>query len=185
MNRAYAVLEIKAAADGGKRTFRGMATTPTPDRMQDVVVPAGMKFKLPLPLLWQHDGSDPIGWVNSAKVTAKGIEVEGEIADIPDAGPLKDRLDKAWQYIKTKLVRGLSIGFNPIKYEYIEATGGLQFNETEWLELSAVTIPANQEATIVTIKSLAALGQRGQPAPALRGNRPQGNPQPEARKATP
>jgi HK97 family phage major capsid protein/HK97 family phage prohead protease len=166
MNRAYAVLEIKAAADGGRRTFRGIATTPTPDRMQDIVVPTGMKFKLPLPLLWQHDGSDPIGWVNSAKVTARGIEVEGEIADIPDAGPLKERLDKAWQYIKNKLVRGLSIGFNPLKYEHIEATGGLQFNETEWLELSAVTIPANQEATITTIKSidlqsLAALGRDG------------------------
>lgn len=181
MNRAYAVLEIKAASDGGKRTFRGVATTPTPDRMQDIVVPTGLKFKLPIPLLWQHDGGDPIGWVNTAKVTSKGIEVEGEIASIPDEGDLQKRLDKAWQYIKNKLVRGLSIGFNPIKYEYIEATGGLQFNESEWLELSAVTIPANQEATITTIKSLdvkalAALGREGppsRPSPGASGQKQQ------------
>lgn len=169
MNRAYAVLEIKAASDGAKRLFRGIASTPTPDRSADVVIPKGAKFKMPLPLLWQHDSGDPIGWITSARVTDKGIEVEGEVAEIADEGPLKQRLLTAWQYMKNKLVRGLSIGFNPIKYSYIEATGGLEFSEWEWLELSAVTIPANQEASITAIKSidqkaLAALGHTGQSA---------------------
>lgn len=168
MNRAYAVLEIKAVADGGKRTFRGIASTPTPDRSGDIVVPAGLKFKLPMPLLWQHDAGDPIGWITSAKVTSKGIEVEGEVADIADEGPLKARLATAWHYMKNKLVRGLSIGFNPIKYSFIEGTGGIQFDEAEWLELSAVTIPANQEANITNIKSferkgVAALGRASPP----------------------
>lgn len=168
MNRAYAVLEIKAVTEGAKRTFRGIATTPTPDRTQDVVVPKGAKFKLPLPLLWQHDSGDPIGWITSAKVTDKGIEVEGEVAEIPDEGPLKQRLSTAWQYLKNKLVRGLSIGFNPTKYAQIAGTGGLEFSEWEWLELSAVTIAANQEASITAIKSidreaLAALGHKKPP----------------------
>lgn len=154
MNRAYSVFEIKSF-DGDKRTFKGIATTPATDRMADVVEPKGAEFKLPLPLLWQHDAKDPIGWVNTATVTDKGIEVEGEIADIPDDGPLKDRLKTAWQMIKNKLVRGLSIGFNPVEYSEIKGTYGLRFTKWEWLELSAVTIPANQEATILAVKQFA------------------------------
>jgi HK97 family phage major capsid protein/HK97 family phage prohead protease len=172
MNRAYAVLEIRSAGgDSGKRTFRGIATTPTPDRTSDVVVPKGAKFKLPIPLLWQHSSWDPIGWIHSARVTDKGIEVEGEVADVPEEGELKARLENAWQYLKNKLVRGLSIGFNPIKYSYIEGTNGIEFAEWEWLELSAVTIPANQEASITTIKSLD-MQQRTALGPPVDRNRP-------------
>ena len=153
MKRAYAVLEIKAV-DGEKRTFSGIATTPSTDRMGDVVEPDGATFKLPIPLLWQHDSSDPIGWVRTARVTGKGIEVDGEIASIPEDGPLKQRLDTAWQMLKAKLVRGLSIGFNSIESARIDGTYGIRFLKWEWLELSAVTIPANQDATITAIKSI-------------------------------
>ena len=168
MNRAHAILEIKAVTEGAKRTFRGIATTPTADRMGDIVEPRGAQFKLPLPLLWQHDGQDPIGWITAAKVTAAGIEIEGEVADIADDGPLKQRLATAWQYIKNKLVRGLSIGFNPIESAQIESTYSFRFIKWDWLELSAVTIPANQDASITLVKSidrqhLAALGREGPP----------------------
>lgn len=152
--RAYSVLNIKAAESGTKRTFKGIASTPTTDRMGDIVEPKGAVFKLPIPLLWQHNSSDPIGWITSAKVTDKGIEIEGEVADIPDAGTLKDRLATAWQMLKAGLVRGLSIGFNSIESARIEPGYGLRFLKWEWLELSAVTIAANQEATITAIKSI-------------------------------
>jgi len=170
MNRAYAILNIKAADDaGGKRRFSGIASTPSTDRMGDVVEPKGATFKLPIPLLWQHDSRQPIGWVTSAKVTDKGIEVEGEVAQIAEAGPLAERLTEAWQMLKAKLVRGLSIGFNSIESARIDGTYGVRFQKWEWLELSAVTIPANQDASILAIKSfdhatLAALGRKGLPA---------------------
>lgn len=154
MNRAYAVLEIKAM-DEEKRTFKGIATTPTADRSGDIVEPEGATFSLPLPLLWQHNSSDPIGWVKKATVTKDGIEVEGEIAEIAEDGELKSRLNKAWQMIKSQLVRGLSIGFNPIEYNRIEGTYSYRFVKWEWLELSAVTIPANQESNITSIKRFA------------------------------
>lgn len=176
MNRAYSVLEIKAAEDaGGKRTFRGIATTPTPDRMGDIVEPKGAVFKLPIPLLWQHDARDPIGWITAAKVTDKGIEVEGEVASYDEDGPLKQRLLTAWQMLKSKLVRGLSIGFNSLEAARIGETYTYRYLKWEWLELSAVTIPANQDASIMAIKSIdttqrAATGRksapvRRQPAP--------------------
>lgn len=153
MNRAYSVLEIKAVAEEGKRAFKGIASTPATDRSGDIVEPKGAQFKLPIPLLWQHDSRDPIGWVTAAKVTDKGIEIEGEVADIEEEGPLKERLATAWQMLKSGLVRGLSIGFNSIEYSRIEDTYSYRFLKWEWLELSAVTIPANQEASITAIKS--------------------------------
>lgn len=152
MNRAYSTLEIKSVNEE-TRKFSGIASTPSTDRMGDIVEPKGAQFKLPIPLLWQHNSSDPIGWVTSAKVTKDGIEVEGEVANISEDGSLKDRLKTAWQMIKGKLVRGLSIGFNSIESARIDGTYGIRFIKWEWLELSAVTIPANQEASITAIKS--------------------------------
>jgi HK97 family phage major capsid protein/HK97 family phage prohead protease len=121
--------------------------------MQDIVEPKGAQFKLPMPFLWQHNHADPIGWITKAKVTKEGIEVEGEVADIPETGELKSRLLKAWQMIKNGLVRGLSIGFSVLEHGWIESTGGMHILKWNWLELSAVTIPANEEATIVAIKA--------------------------------
>jgi HK97 family phage prohead protease len=178
MKRAYAVLDIRAAGEtNGKRTFSGIATSPTPDSYQDIVEPMGAVFDTPMPLLWQHDSGDPIGWMHFAKPSAKGIPFEAEVATIPDDGTagtreLITRLEKAWAYLKNKLVRGVSIGFNPEEWTRIEATGGFRYTKWRWLELSAVTIPANSDATITAIKSadaaLRALSGPEQRAPARR-----------------
>lgn len=168
LNRAYSTFDIKALSDtGGKRTFTGIASTVTPDRSADIVEPGGMLAKLPAPLLWQHDSKQPIGWVTAARVGKSAIEVDCEIADLQEAGPLKDRLDMAWQSIKAKLVRGLSIGFNPLEYARIENSYGYRYLSWELLELSAVTVPANADCSITSIKSLdqqirrAAFGEKG------------------------
>ena len=166
--RAYSTLEIKAATeDGGKRRFTGIASTIATDRMGDVVEPKGASFKLPIPLLWQHNSHEPIGWITAARVTDKGIEVDGEVATIPDdpEGDLSKQLKKYWQQMKSGLVRGLSIGFNAQETARIEGTYGYHILKWLWLELSAVTIPANEQATILAIKSadlasLAASGHR-------------------------
>jgi hypothetical protein len=52
------------------------------------------------------------------------------------------------------LVPGLSIGFKSLEHEIIPKTKGIRFLKWDFLELSAVTIPANGEATIMTIRSL-------------------------------
>lgn len=155
MNRAYSILDIKEIGQGadGRRTFKGIASTPATDREQDIVEPQGAKFKLPLPLCWMHNTRDPVGWVTAAKVTDRQIEIEGEIANISEPLSLKDRLDTAWAMLKGKLVRGLSIGFNPLESARIEGTFGTRWISWEWLELSPVTIAANADASITSIKS--------------------------------
>ncbi|WP_236247813.1 phage major capsid protein [Pseudomonas mosselii] len=140
--------------DDDARVITGIATTPSPDRMDDVVEPKGAQFKLPIPFLWQHNHDQPVGHVTKATVTAAGIEVTVELAKVDEPGALKDRLDEAWQSIKAKLVRGLSIGFSPIESANIDGSWGRRFLKWEWLELSAVTVPANSDASIQTIKSI-------------------------------
>lgn len=145
-HRAYSLLEIKDLNEE-QRIITGIASTPTPDRMADVVMPAGAQFKLPIPLLWQHDSDCPIGQVTDAKVTKSGIEVVASIAK-----GVSEDIDKAWNLIKAGLVRGLSIGFRGLEQDSIPNSWGIIFNKWEWLELSCVTIPANAEATITSVK---------------------------------
>lgn len=154
MDRAYSTLQIKAV-DEDKREIVGIASTPSTDRMGDIVEPSGAEFKLPIPLLWQHRHSEPIGQVVSAKIVKAGIEIRAKLVAPTEGMPsqLVARLDEAWHSIKTMLVRGLSIGFSPVEYSFMDS-GGIHFTKWSWHELSAVTVPANAEASITSIKSL-------------------------------
>ncbi|MCO6386229.1 phage major capsid protein [Aliihoeflea sp. 40Bstr573] len=154
--RAYSSLVIKAV-DEEKRIIRGIATTPTPDRVGDIVEPLGVKFSNPLAFLWQHDAHQPIGTVKFDTPTAEGITFEAEIPTIDEPGTLKDRIDEAWQSIKIGLVRAVSIGFRAIEYAWID-DGGIRFIKSEVFELSAVTIPAQPEAIMTSIKNMDATG---------------------------
>jgi HK97 family phage prohead protease len=156
-NRAYSVLDIKSV-DGEQRVIKGLATSPVPDRAGDVVEPLGVKFQNPLPLLWQHQHDKPIGSVVFDKPTKAGITFTATLPKIEEPGPLKDLVDMAWQAIKERLVRGVSIGFRSLKHAYIEH-GGIHFQESEVYELSAVTIPMHQLATIQTIKAMDSIGR--------------------------
>ncbi len=153
-DRAYSLLEIKAV-DDEQRVIEGIASTPSTDRMEDIVESMGAEYKLPIPFLWQHESREsPIGNVVAANPTKDGIPVRIEIASDDEPGPLQDRLNYAWRSIKKGLVRGLSIGFRGLESEPIENSWGVRFKRWEWLELSAVTVPANAEASIQTIKSI-------------------------------
>lgn len=149
LKRAWSTIEFKAI-DEDKRIIEGIASTPATDRYEDVVEPEGAQYKLPLPFLWQHQHGNPIGWVEDVKTSAAGIRVKVRIA----AAGVTEEIDKAWALIKAGLVRGLSIGFSPIESAHINGTYGYHFTKWDWLELSAVTVPANADASITSIKSL-------------------------------
>ena len=153
MTRAYSLLTIKAL-DPERRTITGIASTPAPDRMGDIVEPLGITFRNPLPLLLYHDPKKPVGAVTFTAPTAAGLAFEATLPVVAEAGALRDRIDEAWQSIQAGLLAGVSIGFRSIKDAFDKTTGGMRFLQTEILELSLVTIPANAAATIHTIKSL-------------------------------
>lgn len=163
-NRAYSILTVKAV-EGEQRIIRGIATTPSPDRVGDIVEPLGVKFNNPMPLLHQHDNSAPVGWVKFDKPTASGITFEAHLPIIEETGPLRDRVETAWGEVKAGLVRAVSIGFRALDNGYeVMKGGGIRFLKTEVMELSLVTIPAQADATIQLVKSVdtqqrAALGR--------------------------
>jgi HK97 family phage prohead protease len=149
---AHSIFTVKEI-DDEKRTIEGIATTPTPDRMGDIVEPEGAEFTLPLPLLWQHNSREPVGHVTAAKVSKTGISITAKMVQVLEAGKLRDRLDEAWQSLKYGLVRGLSIGFTPLESAQIKDTWSYRYLKWDWLELSCVTIAANSDASILSIKS--------------------------------
>lgn len=163
--RLYSTITVKAA-DSDSWTFTGIASTPAPDRVNDIVDPQGAQFTLPISLLWQHDHGAPIGHVTTAAVTDAGIEISAGITRPTDDMPagLTGRLQEAWASIKSGLVRGLSIGFVPKEWKPLD-NGGMHISAYDLMEISAVTIPANAEASIQTIKSLSV----PQPEPITHG----------------
>ena len=152
LDRAYAVLEIKAL-DLERRTITGIAATPTPDRQGDIFEPAGATFAAEIPLLLHHDKQRPVG---VARLQAHGdaLLFEATLAHVETPGPLHDRLEETFQSLTTGLLKGVSLGFRALRdgVKVLKA-GGLHFLKTEICELSLVTIPANVDATILTVKS--------------------------------
>jgi len=141
------------AVNEDERIITGIASTPSPDRDGDIMEPEGAKFRSDTPFLWQHDRSQPIGTC-TPKMVKGGLEITAKLVkptpDMPSQ--LVARLDEAWASIKAGLVRGLSIGFRPIEYSFLDE-GGIRFLSWDLLEVSAVTIPANAECSISTVKS--------------------------------
>src|SRR6185436_19784255 len=160
--KAYSLVHVKGF-DPQKRTFSGVATSPVPDRLGDSILSEGIKCKNPLPLLLYHDSRRPVGEAKFGKPTPDGTSFSAVISSIDRPGVVKDRLDEAVDSLSADppLIRGVSIGFLPLEDPvYDKKTQGFVFPSVEVHELSMVVIPAHQDATIATLKSLdsAALG---------------------------
>lgn len=156
LRRAYSLIEVKEVAEEGEfYVVRGTATTPTPDRYLDEVDPMGAEFAESIPLLWQHRADQPVGRTELGKPTKKGIPFTARIPKVKESGTLRDRIEEAVQSIRYRLVAAVSIGFRVLEnaLEYM-GNGGIRFLKYEILELSLVTIPAQADATIDSIKSI-------------------------------
>jgi len=141
-------LKIKSIDDTG--TFVGMgAVYNNVDLGGDRILPGaftrtlstGKKF----PVLWQHDPSNPIGTATVTD-TRDGLLVNCtlELSD-PTA-------KKAYTFMKSGVIRGLSIGYEPIQSTMDGDVRNL--TELKLFELSCVTFPMNELATISSVKSL-------------------------------
>jgi HK97 family phage major capsid protein/HK97 family phage prohead protease len=154
MERAYALLEVKAV-EPSRRMISGIASTPELDRQGDIFDPAGATFRNPVPLLLHHDVQHPIGTAYLT-VTPAGVTFDATFPTVDEPGPLKARIDDAWQCLKAGVMSGASIGFRVLDggVQYLKS-GARKLVKTEICELSLVTIPANASATIRLVKSLA------------------------------
>jgi len=97
-------------------------------------------------LLWQHDASSPIGIIEEIYEDDYGLFVKGQLLlEIPKA-------KEVYFLLKNKAIDGFSIGYK-IKNRYFE--NNLKYiTEVDLLEISVVTFPACESATIEEIKSI-------------------------------
>ena len=152
MHKAWSLLEVKQVNDE-RRIIRGIATSPTVDRVGDIVEPEGMIQRGPVKLHLYHKHDLPVGHVLFDKPTKKGTPFEAEIPDVKEAGTVRERVNEAWHSVKYKLLDAVSIGFNVLE-DGVEPlkNGGYRFTKWEILELSLVGVPANPDAVITAFK---------------------------------
>lgn len=99
-----------------------------------------------LPILWQHNPSDPIGGFIDIHQNEKGLFVEGQLDLDIEQGK------RAYSGLKKGYIKGLSIGYDTIKEEWKD--GYRHLKEIRLWEGSVVTFGANDQALVNGVKSL-------------------------------
>lgn len=119
-----------------------------PDRVGDEIVKGSFKdAKLPLPMLFGHDGNDPVGAWTEARETDEGLLLKGSLL-VNDVA----RAREVAALVKAGAVRGISIGFITRK-AIARKGGGRTISQLELLEASLVAIPMHPGARVTSAKS--------------------------------
>ncbi len=163
MDQLFGTIELRSVNDELRR-FTGIANTAALDSHGTIIDPAGARFSLPMPLLFMHDQLTPVGEIDAARLIDGKWHVEGTIRNVSDAGFVKDITDRAWHNVKHLLMRGLSVGFKPLKVQ------GNRVIEWMWRELSIVTLPSNTETSILSVRSAFAASGDTQNIPGVSGS---------------
>ena len=120
--------------------IEGYASTVDIDRSGDVVPISvweqGIKNYLKNPIiLAQHDHDDPIGRMVEHKLDGKGLWIKARISAAAEVFSL----------IKDEVLTAFSIGFRILDAEYNAAAEVFLIKELELIEISVVSVPANQD----------------------------------------
>jgi HK97 family phage prohead protease/HK97 family phage major capsid protein len=135
LNSAFSIKQ----QDDSSVYIEGYASTNDVDRHGDVVPTAvwekGMTNYLRNPIvLAYHDHSNPIGRMVEHKTDSKGLWIKARISTAA----------KQFQLIKDGILTAFSIGFRVLDAEYNSAAEVFLIKELELVEISVVSVPANQ-----------------------------------------
>lgn len=153
--------EVKGVQDDG--SFNGYGSVfGVVDSYQEVVAKGAFTESLgelqakgrPVPVLWQHRSSEPIGAWNNLKEDDHGLWGDGKI--LLEAGAMEKR---AYEHMKARTVTGLSIGYWVRESSYDEKTGIRTLTKLDLVEISLVTFPANDDARVEAVKFKLAHGE--------------------------
>ena len=118
------------------------------DRYNSTIAPKGWmldNFNANPVVLWAHDDSIPaIGRAENTRVDGNRVRSRAIFAT-REIHPLADTV---YGLIKNKFINAASVGWIPLKWQFVEEEGrgfGVDYLEQELLEWSAVNIPANHE----------------------------------------
>lgn len=121
------------------------------DHMNDIVLPGAFYKSLQqnqdIKLLWQHEQKEPIGIIQELVEDERGLRIKGKfLLEVA-------RAREAYVLVKNRAIKGLSIGYHIDDFYYEGSTRLIK--AVSLLEVSIVTIPANPQAEVTHIKSMA------------------------------
>lgn len=158
--QADPVLEIKSLSETGEIEGYGSTFGGEPDSYGDVIAPGAFSDSLKahtakgtMPkMLWQHDRNEVIGKWTGAVEDDHGLLIRGKLnMDV-------QRGREAYALLKDGAMDGLSIGYRiaPNGYDSDDETGVWTLKKLDLFEVSVVTIGANENATIHSVKAMKA-----------------------------
>jgi HK97 family phage prohead protease/HK97 family phage major capsid protein len=155
MDKKFFITSDDIAVKGvSEKTLKiaGYANTSDKDRSGDIVVPDAWakgieNFRRNPILLFQHDHGKPIGKVNSVTVDKKGIFVEASVSEAAE------KQHGVKTLISDGVLKSFSVGFRVKDADYDKRTDTFFIKSVELLEISVVSVPANQNSLFSIRKS--------------------------------
>ena len=155
LSRKSYPMEIKEISDEGY--FSGYGSVfDVVDDWDDVIVRGAfaetLQKKTPV-MLWQHDSAEPIGVYERIREDEIGLWLEGRLLLDIEKGR------EAHILLKNRAIRGLSIGFLPLAWEW-ETRDNKRvrvLKDIDLWEVSLVTFPANPKAVVDEVKTVRGL----------------------------
>jgi hypothetical protein len=144
-------LRVDELSEDGQ--FEGYASVfGNADAYGDVIEPGAFKKTIKeskgnVPILWQHDPLEPIGLSLEMEEDEKGLRTKGQLVLATQRGR------EAYELLRAKALKGLSVGFQTVKSIVDNDTGGRRLKELKLWEYSLVTFPANRLALVGAVKS--------------------------------
>ncbi len=130
--------------------FAGYASVfGVPDKGGDVVAAgafAGHAGRLPL--LWQHDVREPIGFIETSSEDSRGLRVIGRVV-------ASGRGSQAADLLRGGAIDGLSFGYRIRQATPDRSTGARLLTDLELIEISLVTFPMQPLARVHMVASVA------------------------------
>lgn len=155
LSRKSYPMEIKEISDEGY--FSGYGSVfDVVDDWDDVIVRGAfaetLQKKTPV-MLWQHDSAEPIGVYERIREDEIGLWLEGRLLLDIEKGR------EAHILLKNRAIRGLSIGFLPLAWEWEtrDNTRVRILKDIDLWEVSLVTFPANPKAVVDEVKTVRGL----------------------------
>lgn len=143
-----------AMSELGPRQVRVRASTGNLGRDGLIVHPAGIDlahYRQNPVMLWAHDPQAPI-----ARATVIGMEGDDLVADVEFApAGVSATADEICGLVKAGIINAVSIGFDPLETEPLDARkprAGRRVLRSELMEISFVSVPADREAIVLQRK---------------------------------
>jgi Escherichia/Staphylococcus phage prohead protease len=142
------------------------------DSARDMMLPGAFARSLALrgvrriPMLFQHDPSEPIGIWDELVEDARGLRARGRL--IPDV----QRAREVLALVRAGALDGLSIGFRTTRARVDPVTRVRKLSDVELWEISVVTFPLLDGARVGAVKHVARIERERNPGPVVPAARP-------------